>query len=146
MRSVRVLLFVLVAAGPVACADLGSAGPRPVPEWSATVELRLGSVDDPETALTSVGSVLAGADGRFYVTQPQDNTVRIYGKAGELLGRFGRQGDGPGEFRGMSAMGWWAGGKDTLWISDFQTRRVNLFLADAPLRARSRCPRHLTAR
>jgi hypothetical protein len=87
-------------------------------------------VDDSLTSLTFVGSVIEGDDGRFYVTQPQDAEIRIYDEAGELAGRFGREGEGPGEFRGLQGIGWWAGGRDTLWAFDQQLRRVSLFDRD----------------
>jgi hypothetical protein len=126
MRGLRVLLFVF-ATGAVACADLGSADFGSVPEWSATEELRIGSVDDPESALTSVSVLVEGQDGRVYVGQPQDGHVRIHGADGALLGRLGGEGAGPGEFRSLQGIGWWAGGRDTLWAFDQQLRRVSLF-------------------
>jgi hypothetical protein len=124
----RLLPVALVAA---ACADAGTArGAEELPAWTHEVELRIGSVDDPESALTGVGSILAGPDGRFYVGQSSDGQVRIHGSDGSLLGRFGRVGEGPGEFQDVDELGWWAAGRDTLWVWDSRLRRVQLFGAD----------------
>jgi hypothetical protein len=51
-------------------------------------------------------------DGSITVAQPQDNTIRFFSVAGTERGRFGRAGDGPGEFRRLGGLGWLG---DTLW-------------------------------
>jgi hypothetical protein len=131
LRAGRLAPVIPLAFFGFGCSDASSAaGTTTAEDWSAEVELRIGSVDDPQTALTGVGAILTGDGGRFYVTQPQDGHVRIHGPGGEFHGRFGGRGEGPGEFQGLSAIGWWGGGRDTLWASDFQLRRVSLFSAD----------------
>jgi hypothetical protein len=135
MRCFRRFLFLAgglsALALSVACAEVGNApGIEAAPSWTATPELRIGSVDDAESALTYVSVLLEGEDGRVYLGQPQDGYVRIHGPGGELLGRLGHEGDGPGEFRSLQGIGWWAGGRDTLWAFDQQLRRVSLFGRD----------------
>jgi hypothetical protein len=93
----------LVIAG-ASCADTPTPG-TVAPEWTADVELRIGSVDDPGTALSGVGAIVSADDGRFYVAQPQDGQVRIHAPGGELLRRFGSQGEGPGEFAVLGCHG-----------------------------------------
>lgn len=110
--------------------DAGEGDALALDAWEAQVELRIGSLDDPETSLTTVGTILEGTGGRFYVAQPQDRQVRIHAPDGTLLDRFGGLGEGPGEFQGVGNMGWWGEARDTLWVSDVQLSRVSLFLAD----------------
>lgn len=61
--------------------------------------------------------------------------VLLYDDAGVRVGAFGRRGDGPGEFRGVSGAG---GGRtslvggwvaDTIWVVDQIGRRVSYFTA-----------------
>ena len=46
-----------------------------------------------------IGDLVVGADGRVYVLDQQTNDVRVFTKDGEYERTFGREGDGPGEFR-----------------------------------------------
>jgi hypothetical protein len=121
------ILLVLTSA----CADASSSPVETtVTPWSADLDLRIGSVDDPATALTAVGPILIHPDGRFYVSQPQDGLIRMHSADGELLGTFGGEGEGPGEFGGIGSMGWLGGVNDTIWVDDFQLRRVSYFSSD----------------
>lgn len=123
----RIALPAALLIAGATCADAPSPTASVAPVWTADVELRIGSVDDPETALSGVGSILSADDGRFYVAQPQDGQVRIHAQSGALLRRFGSPGEGPGEFATMGAMGWWGAGRDTLWVHDLRLRRISLF-------------------
>ena len=121
-------LLLLVAVMATGCADEGVSDSDSLPPLvTAQVELRIGSLDDPDELLTVVGGILPGPDGRFWVSQPQDRQIRIHGAEGELLHRFGSSGEGPGEFQGLSTMGWWGETADTLWVGDFQLARLSLF-------------------
>lgn len=125
LKSTLLLLVAVMATG---CADEGvSDGDSLPPLVTAQVDLRIGSLDDPDELLTVVGGILPGPDGRFWVSQPQDRQIRIHGADGGLLHRFGSSGEGPGEFQGLSAMGWWGESADTLWVGDFQLVRLSLF-------------------
>ena len=123
------LVLLVVTLG---CGEVGPGeGERTEPALvDAEVDLRVGSLDDPERLLTNVGSILPGPDGRFYVSQPQDAQIRIHGPDGELEHRFGSSGEGPGEFEGLSTMGWWGDTGDTLWVGDFRLARLSLFEAN----------------
>jgi hypothetical protein len=101
-----------------------------VPEWTLTQELRIGSVDDPDYALTQVGGVLAWPDGGVWVVQPRDAEIRVYAPDGTFTRRVGRRGNGPGEFTFPGAIGWWRGTADSVWVADAAARRVSLFSAD----------------
>jgi len=95
-----------------------------VQPWSVELNLRIGSVDAPDQALTWVSQVLIGPDGSLYVAQPQDRRIRVYDSAGKLQRTIGRRGRGPGEFESLSAIGFV---HDTLYASDSSLRRVSLF-------------------
>jgi hypothetical protein len=120
--------LALAALASLGCADGGGdAVADALPEWALHEELRIGSVDDPDQALTSIGQVMVGPDGRVYVSQPQDAMVRVFDRTGAAAGVIGTRGQGPGEFRSMAAMGFLG---DTLWVSDRGARRVSRFAAD----------------
>jgi len=53
--------------------------------------------DDPYM-LVSSGSIAVDEDGRIYTGTQSEGEVRVFGPDGEFLHRFGRRGEGPGEF------------------------------------------------
>lgn len=120
----RVALSLLLAGLPplLAWSPLGAQQ-----RWTLTPELRIGSVDDPRTALTRIGDIAVGEDGTMYVSQPQQREIRIYSRAGELLRVVGGEGGGPGEFQNVSSL-FWRG--DTLLVLDFAQQRFSLFARD----------------
>lgn len=65
-----------------------------------------------------VSAVRRLSDGRVAVSGGQD--LRLYSAAGEFLGAFGREGEGPGEFRRIRGLERIAG--DTLILLDFDNR------------------------
>lgn len=128
-RVVTVAVVLSLGVLVMACGDSGAGTPlltSPV-EWSATEVLRIGSVDDPATALSPVGSLAVDADGRIYVPQSASGSIRVFGVDGQALGIYGASGDGPGEFRQITRLGIFA---DTLFVSDLAARRVTLFSLD----------------
>jgi len=74
-----------------------------------------------EEDLVPIDFVSPRWDGVVAFSQPQDFLVRIYASSGEMLGKFGRSGEGPGEFAGISRLGWIA---DTLWVFDAIQQRL----------------------
>jgi hypothetical protein len=61
-------------------------------------ELRIGSVDDPDTGFSEVDRhVEVTAGDTVWIMERQDLTIRAYGPDGELVRRMGGRGDGPGE-------------------------------------------------
>lgn len=126
---------LIVALFAAACAAGDRAADAELDRWSLVPELRIGAVDDPEYALTIIGSVLPGPDGTILVSQPQEMTIRVFDREGRVVRNIGRSGDGPGEFRGLGRMGWRG---DTLYVTDYQLRRINYFLADGTALASER--------
>jgi hypothetical protein len=80
-------------------------------------------IDGNAQDLVPINRVIIGTDGTIVLAQRIDNSVVFFGPAGERLGVVGRAGDGPGEFRVISGLGWIA---DTLWVLDGQLRRFTL--------------------
>lgn len=127
-RTVGPLTWVLVVLAG-ACSGRGDgAGPKAeAPLWTVEEEGRIGSQDDPEQSLVRVGDVRIAGDGRLYVTQPTDRQVRVYAPDGTLERTIGQNGEGPGEFRTISGLGFRG---DTLYASDAALNRVTFFGRD----------------
>lgn len=88
----------------------------------------IGALDGPpEYTFGEVAGVTVGADGRIYVGDTQALEVRVYSPEGQFLRRFGRDGEGPGEFRNISGLARAPGGVGVL---DGRLARVTVFDAD----------------
>lgn len=126
----RRLALMLVPVLVLACSDeipRSSSGGAPAGGAGALQEIaRIGSVDGPG-ALTEVGGVRIGPDGRVYVAQPQEELIRVFDAGGEPVASIGRSGGGPGEFRDLAHMGIRG---DTLYVSDDNLGRVSYFDLD----------------
>jgi hypothetical protein len=82
----------------------------------------------PDAMFYSTPQIAVADDGNIYVLDREDSSVRIFGPDGELLRRFGREGQGPGELeygRGITIAG------DRLLIADGLGRtRILVFTLD----------------
>ncbi len=130
-------LFLPVLLG---CSAGGERGRGDIDALSALVaveDLRIGDAEDPDRGFSRIGGVDVDRDGQLFVFEMMDQQIRVYDPTGALVRAFGREGDGPGEFRRVDRFGV-AG--DTLWVSDSGLRRLTLFdrtgnvLSTAPLR------------
>ena len=120
--AVPVIVCLLVSCGGAASDE--DSFVEDLPQLTLTEELRIGSVDDPDAGFSQIGGVTIGPDGSLYVIEQQDNEVRVYDAQGTLVRRFGRQGEGPGEFLFPSQLGVVG---DTLWVTDLRLQRLSLF-------------------
>lgn len=68
--------------------------------------------------------VLVTDSTQIYVLDPAAFGVHRFDRRGQWLGTIGAQGDGPGEFRRPTAMGWMS---DTLWVADRSLSRLSFF-------------------
>lgn len=80
---------------------------------------------DTETEpIASFGSVVTDHFGRIYIGDSQQRTIHVFMSDGRFLGRIGRDGEGPGEFR-------WVGQLNIhdqhLYAYDPNGRKINLF-------------------
>jgi len=66
-------------------------------ERSLAEVVRLGDIDGPG-AIGHSAWVTRMSDGRWALTDYQDPTIKVYARDGSYSGRFGRKGQGPGEF------------------------------------------------
>ena len=93
--------------------------------------LSLGS-DNPEASdhelFRSVTHIEVNQQGRIYVVNAGEASIRVYDEQGEFQHRFGNQGSGPGEFQTISAV--LIDSKDRLLIVDSGLARVSAFSLD----------------
>lgn len=101
------------------------AAPRQLP---VVRELEIsGTAND----LSPISSIAVSPRGWIAVGQRDDNRVLIFRADGRQLFTFGRGGEGPGEFRRLTAYSGWLG--DTLWMIDIGPRRVTFIDGDGKL-------------
>lgn len=115
----------VVATGCSAPTPEGS----PTGEWgSASVveELAIGvELGDDEYMLGAVRDIAVGADGTLYVSDWQQDVVRMYDTEGRFLRQIGRRGQGPGEYASAPGLGVLPDG--TLVMRDGNTSRLSFF-------------------
>ena len=97
--ALRLVACTLVLS---ACAEPSAESPA---DESSDVELieiaRIGTLDGaPEFQFSSPSAniVVDHEAGEVFVAEPQTREIRVFSLSGEFLRRFGRAGDGPGEF------------------------------------------------
>ncbi len=78
--------------------------------------------------LVEVGGVRVLPDGRIVVANGTDRAVLFFTPTGERAGRVGRDGSGPGEFRGVSLVGFLG---DSLLAWDSQLDRATVVVPNA---------------
>ncbi|MHC4165104.1 MAG: 6-bladed beta-propeller [Planctomycetota bacterium] len=81
--------------------------PKDSMEKTTTVKLkeqwRIGGEDDEEI-FGVITDIIADDDGNVYMLDAQLNEIKVYSADGEYLRTIGREGEGPGEFRGAFSM------------------------------------------
>ncbi len=110
--------------------------------WEVDVEraVRIGVVDgEAEYVFGRIGGVWVAPDGRIFVGDAQAREVRIFTPEGEFLGRLGRTGEGPGEFRHVDGIGAAPGGG--VAVLDGMLNRVSVFDGDGAFRRMFRLAR-----
>jgi hypothetical protein len=117
MRFLPLLLILVLSTG-------SSISAQALPPFKAIRDLRVGDVDDPDYALTWMVGIALSAEGSIYSLHYPEKLVRIINTSGQLMGKFGRAGNGPGEFNNPAYIGWRG---DSLWIYDSVQRRFNLY-------------------
>lgn len=95
-----------------------------VETWTVSEDLRIGSVDEPNYALSEVVDLAADAAGALAVVQWNEQSVLIFSPTGQFVRDLGRGGQGPGEF-GMPVRIGLLG--DTTWVTDGTLKRTTLF-------------------
>jgi len=84
-------------------------------------------VSREETILYQVRQYIMCDDGNYYVNDMGNTRIAVFGADGKYIRSFGRDGDGPGEFRYPNIL--WISG-DILAVFDSRNRRTTLFNLD----------------
>ena len=92
--------------------------------------LTIGSEGDPDYEFVSLIAALRLPNGAIAVADRQTPTIRIYDDKGRLIGKLGRRGEGPGEFRRITEL--FAAG-DTLTAFDSNLLRLTHYRAGGAL-------------
>jgi hypothetical protein len=92
-------------------------------QWTAAREVRAGALDGPGI-LGEIFHVELSRANEILVAQTAPPTISLFDAEGRFLRDVGRPGEGPGEFRSLSRIGWMG---DTLWAMDFFGARLHLF-------------------
>lgn len=124
----RMMMHCATALAASLCAVLIVSGPAYGQPDGADQALRLVPIDTigsvaGNDAITTPHALRIAADGSAYVLFGQEFTVRHYSPHGDVLGTYGRYGQGPGE---MSSPGNIALDADRLWVFE-QSGRVTWF-------------------
>ncbi len=85
----------------------------------------------PESLLHQAYQYMRGPDGNYYMMDRGNSRVAVFGPDGEYLRSFGREGDGPGEFRSPMLQ---SVDERGVMIYDSRSRRVVHFDLDGALR------------
>lgn len=132
----------LVVALAVACGGSSeSVAPRVVASDSAGVAIVTigGSLDELPQLRVADTLTLHGAPEDFFANNPSaviplpdgrtilsdGQNSAVFAADGSFVGPFVRRGRGPGEIEFLGAS--WLSAGDSLWVSDFRTRRLSLF-------------------
>jgi hypothetical protein len=94
------------------------------------LDLRLGQGDDWFGAVADIGSI---GDGRFAVLDQMERNVSVFDSLGNRVARYGREGDGPGEFRAPWALA--AAGEHLVVWQPRASGTFTVFRTDGSLRA-----------
>jgi len=100
---------------------------QPGQEWRLSPEptVVIGGGDTEEDQLFRVVAALRLSDGRIVVANGGTNEIRFYGPGGAFLSASGGEGEGPGEFRRLSAVRRLRG--DSLFAQDARLFRSSVF-------------------
>lgn len=111
---------------------LGDIYTASLPEWRVVEQLVIGQGDGvPEQELYRVSGAIVLHDGSIAVANRGSAEVRVFDRDGRHLRSFGREGEGPGEFKRLS---WLARtGGDTLVAFDTDLRRATWFTVGGEL-------------
>lgn len=108
-----------------------NATPASVPVWGVDTQ-PLTTLESPDsTGFVFVSAAHRLSGGRLLVADARQRRLHLYDAAGRHLRTLGRDGSGPGEFRGLmtvSVVG------DTIGTWDLSARRFSIFTADSGYR------------
>lgn len=124
LMPVLAVVLPTIAVAQVPAFEL--SGPA-CPDCSVAFEklVRLGEVRGPGMFLTTSSRVRVDSRGRFFASDDVSTEIRVFSPAGEFITALGREGEGPGEFLRITAMG--VGQGDSIFAFDRRNGRVTVF-------------------
>jgi hypothetical protein len=117
---------IVVDSGGVAIVESRSARWTDADRWrvDSVPSFSIGSVGGaPETSLSSVAGALRLPSGEIAVADGTSRELRFFGDDGSFLRRFGRRGEGPGEFAAIQTIGSFG---DSIWVFDPASQRLTV--------------------
>ena len=102
-----------------------------VPRWEVDTISRITLASPDSTGFVFVSAAYWVTNGRVLVADSRQRRLQLYDSSGRHLRTIGRDGDGPGEFRGImtvSVVG------DTIGVWDLSARRFSLLTVDSGFR------------
>src|SRR5690625_1170107 len=108
MSNPNPMLLLTILTVALACGEPDGGVDEPsVPTWSLVEELRIGSLDDEDQALTRIepNGLAVHPSGHLFVAQPRLAEIREYDPTGGLVRVIGGRGSGPGEFNMLRGIG-----------------------------------------
>ncbi len=93
--------------------------------WRLEEDLSIGVLEgDPDYQFASIADIEVSDDDLIYVLDGQEKRIAIYEPNGAFVSQFGREGEGPGEFKNPNRLTWKG---DTLVVWDWRLRRLSYF-------------------
>lgn len=129
MRRAVTAASIFALLGTSSCSPAGPGSERngtvdDLRELTLHEELRIGDRDDPDLGFSAIMRVAVDGEGRVYVFEMQQHHFRVYDEDGREVRRFGRSGEGPGEFQVAPSFGIHG---NTLWTIQQFPRRITHF-------------------
>lgn len=121
------LRFAQWTALSLALSGLTSAGAQAPQAMRGVVSLELGGESEArdQYQFVIISGLYLDQNGLMYVADSRTDDVRVFGPDGTLRTKFGRTGEGPGDFRAPAFMGVDASGR--MWVRDDPNTRYHAF-------------------
>lgn len=124
--------LILLAASITALGSLAGSGYTAYAQESFvrfefTEQLRTGHKPFSRDSLLlgSTGRMAIGSTGQIYIADSSEPAVFVFDASGDFVASIGRGGEGPGEF--ILPSGIFVGNNDSLYVFDFELRRISVF-------------------
>jgi hypothetical protein len=128
LSSSRSLLVLVLFT---ACSDSSNTGQSDavVPRWHGTADLAIGSLNGEHDQFGTLSGVASDQGGRIFVADADNSTITVFDSTGRYLFNIGREGSGPGEFKGPCCLALDSAGD--LWVRDAMNSRYNRYSVEA---------------
>lgn len=116
VRAAAILILLLAFVSPPASAQQ---------RWRLVEDLRIGGADTGASSFNEIRALAVDSKGQIFVLDQQALEIRVFDQRGRFVQRIGRNGEGPGEFRGPNGILVAPDGK--LWVNDIGQERLVVF-------------------